>query len=397
MIDNLPNVKINPVNSIADIVRLLNLTIQTSERITDKTPITINSFLYFSSPSIARNAYKTFRIKKKSGGTREINAPVYKLKKIQEALSEVFQNLYHPHQAANGFVKKKSIVLNAQPHIGQNYVFNTDLKDFFSSIDQARVWKRLQFPPFNLSKEAGRLEIANRIAAICCTEMEVERFDEAGNITIAKRNVLPQGAPTSPVLSNIIAQRLDYKLTGLANRFGLNYTRYADDITFSSKHNVYQKGGEFLQELDRIVVSQNFRINHDKTRLQKRGFHQEVTGLIVNEKPNVKTRYIKQLRMWISYWEKYGYNKAEEIFLRDYIKDKGHVKKHKPDLVNVLNGKLLYLKMVKGDLDPTYCKLSGRFFKLRTPQTKLSQILQVWEQKGLDSAIVYFNNQTENR
>jgi retron-type reverse transcriptase len=378
------------LKSTDDFVDFLNAEIDQSSKFKSNENISKKAFRYYSSPAVAKKRYESFSVKKKSGGQRIINTPAYKLKKIQEALLLVFEQIYQPHPAANGFVSKRSVIQNAKPHIGQNYVFNIDLKDFFSSIDQARIWKRLQYPPFNFNRKYGNLEIANRIAALVCTEIEVERTDENGNFIKTRRNVLPQGAPTSPIISNIIAHRLDYKLTGLANRFGLNYTRYADDITFSSKHNVYQKEGNFFKELERIIHEQNFQINYSKVRLQKRGYRQEVTGITVNEKANVKKRYIKQLRMWLSYWEKYGYDRAEEIFLRDYFHDKQHLKKKKPSLSNVVEGKLLYLKMVKGEQDPVYTKLSNRFYKLRTPQTKLVELLNVWENYGIEAAMNHF-------
>src|SRR5690606_14368924 len=123
-------------------------------------------------------------------------------------------------------------------------------------------------------------------------------------------NVLPQGAPTSPVLTNAICERLDVRLHGVAKRFGMNYTRYADDLTFSSMHNtyeikpgvsakIYEKDSAFDQEVRRIIADQNFHIKESKVRLQKPGYRQEVTGLSVNNKINVSGRYVKQLRQWI--------------------------------------------------------------------------------------------------
>src|SRR5690606_12979703 len=121
-------------------------------------------------------------------------------------------------------------------------------------------------------RDNSRKKIANIIAALCCTEMEVERKDENGEWISVKRNVVPQGAPTSPVITNIICQKLDFLLTGVAKRFGLKYSRYADDITFSSMHNVYQPDSDFLKELKRIITEQGFHINVNKTRLQKDGY-----------------------------------------------------------------------------------------------------------------------------
>lgn len=222
---------------------------------------------------------------------------------------------------------------------------------------------------------AGRQDIANIIASLCCTEMEVERYNIDGKWALVKKNVLPQGAPTSPVLSNIVCHRLDQLLTGLANRFGLKYSRYADDITFSSMHNVYHQGGEFLNELHRIITDQGFFINESKTRLQKKGYRQEVTGLLVNEKANVQERYIKQLRMWLYYWERYGYEKASGFFLQQYIADKGNVKNGHPEMANVISGKLDYLRMVKGVENELYQKLKTRFENLTGKVASVSKNL----------------------
>jgi hypothetical protein len=226
----------------------------------------------------------------------------------------------------------------------------------------------LQNPPFNLgrnildkTKASTNYEVVNIISALCCTELPVERPDDNGEPVEVLKNVLPQGAPTSPVITNIVCQRMDFLLSGVAKRFGLRYSRYADDITFSSLHNVYQKDGDFLKELDRIIAEQGFQIKDAKTRLQKQGYRQEVTGLVVNDNVNVQKRYNKQLRMWLYYWERYGYDKANNFFQQQYWADKGHTKKGMPKMENVIKGKLDYLKMVKGTSNEAYLTLKKRF------------------------------------
>ncbi len=432
-------------------------------------PFDLKQLTWYANPKLGRKRYAEFKIKKKSGAERCIHAPVKGLKSLQKTLSFVLQCVYEPHNAAMGFVRDRSIVDNAKLHVGSKYVYNIDLKDFFPSVDQARVWKCFQLKPFNLNKassvepqymkwedfkkehlktdepvnflkgkgrmftntpyrtlyvannfdkekdkyillgssslktktgkslegtlwlvnkipDTSRLDIANIIASLCCTEMEVERKNETGEWEKVKRNVLPQGAPTSPVITNIVCQKLDYLLSGVAKRFGLKYTRYADDITFSSMHNVYQPESEFLKELHRIIAEQNFQIKESKTRLQKDGYRKEVTGLLVNEKVNVQQRYIKQLRMWLYYWERYGYERASGFFLQQYIADKGHVKNGKPDMANVISGKLDYLKMVKGADNELYLKLKSRFGAftainkdevIKTPSISLENILSI--------------------
>lgn len=418
-------------------------------------PFALKQITFYSNPKVSGRQYRVFSIKKKSGKKRIIHAPVKGLTIIQRCLNLILHCVYTPHHAAKGFIAGRSIADNAQIHTGKNYVYNIDLKDFFPSVDQARVWKCLQLPPFNLiddhvfnittedlydksefiffmfarkakpnnkskliewqkvldnfiredrysirinilralkdefisiaeSEDSletrfrlkdlvkdwwdkitfGRLNIANMIAAITCTKILVERVDENGNLQKVKKNVLPQGAPTSPIITNIICKRLDILLSGVAKRFNLKYSRYADDITFSSDHNVYQPNSLFITELNKVIKNQNFRINPTKTRLQTRHYRQEVTGLIVNEKINIPRRYIKELRMWLYYWENYGYIKAQDYFVEQYIRGKSWSKSDVPAMANVIAGKLDYLKMIKGSDSKQYMVLLERFSRL---------------------------------
>ena len=450
----------------------------------------LKQLTFYTFQENTKKAYKEFQVKKKSGGYRTIYAPQKGLKALQKTLNLVLQCVFEPHKAAMGFVKGKSIVDNAKIHQGNNYVYNIDLKDFFLSIDQARVWSCLKLKPFNLVdtvvasdgndsrnlntgirrfktefKEqifykiqdnavefiddnngnysrykkrltsqiirpesqtlknildfeehgdkllfedakkyiltsenieqltrliSSRKSLANIITALCCVEMDVERKNESGEWEVVKRKVIPQGAPTSPVLTNVVCQRLDYLLSAVAKRFGLKYSRYVDDITFSSMHNVYQENSEFLVELQRIIANQGFHIKESKTRLQKHGFRQEVTGLVINEKANVQKRYIKQLRMWLYYWEKYGYERANHMFINDYIADKGHVKMSKPNMINVIGGKLDYLKMVKGEENTLYMNLKKRYEKLISNFNPIIQVIDLWEKEGIEVAMNKF-------
>ena len=356
-------------------------------------PFDIIQLNYYIQNKSKSKKYVQFRIPKKSGEERIINAPCKGLKQIQYCLNTIFQLLYTPHTNAFGFIPGKSIVDNAQKHTGNLYVYNIDLKDFFSSIDQARIWKRLQYPPFCLSEETNKMLIANMIATLCCHAMIVERQNKDEEWSKVKKNVLPQGAPTSPILTNIICERLDYLLSGVAKRFGLRYSRYADDITFSSMHDVYGKDSDFNKELVRIIQEQGFAMQSAKTRLQKTGHRQEVTGLVVSDRINVQQRYIKELRKWLYYWETYGYAKTYTFFCPRYMNDKGNVKKGEPDMSNILAGKLEYLKMVKGYSNPTYMKLKERFDKLTDTERKHSLItttLNIWENKNIHQAMKFY-------
>ena len=340
--------RIKAIQSIEDLAELLN-DIKQDEFGTERHKITSKQLKFYSSDKNTTKRYRTFHIRKKSGGLREIKAPCYQLNIILRMLNQALNSVFEPDPVAMGFALGRSVVNNAQVHTGHNYVFNIDLKDFFPSIPQARVWKRVQLSPFNFSQD-----IANVIAGLCCSYNE-----ERG------QNVLPQGAPTSPLLTNAICCNLDRKMKGLAKRFGLHYSRYADDMTFSSMHNVYQEGGEFRTELLRIISEQGFTINDKKTRLLKSGCRQEVTGLTVNTKANVSRKYIQEIRWILNAWEKYGYAKAYALFYPRYKAEKGYIKKGEPVMENVVGGKLDYLRMVRGASNPAYKKLKARFDKLQ--------------------------------
>lgn len=280
-----------------------------------------------------------------------------------------------------GFVYERSIVDNAAAHKGQHYVYNLDLKDFFHSFDRNRVKMGFLRKPFNLKND--KEPIAFLLACLSTHPFEVNG---------EKKIVLPQGSPTSPTITNILCKDLDRRLSGLAKRFNLTFTRYADDITFSSSHNVYNKE-EFQIELKRIIEEdQQLQFNPAKTRLQKTGYRQEATGLILNEKVNVRRKYVKQLRMWLYLWEKYGYNHAAINFRKDYGLEKGHVKPADPNMDSVIAGKLEFLKMVKGADDPTFKKLQKRFLKLSPGSPRVDRILDAWETEGIDSAIQISEN-----
>lgn len=334
-----------------DLLALLN-EIKADELGDKSYPFTMKQINFYCNPFSIPNSkrYHDFFIAKKSGGSRHISAPVNGLKSIQTYLNIIFQAIYEPSQWAMGFAQNRSVVDNAQMHIGQNYVFNLDLKDFFPSIPQARVWGRLKARPFNFNQE-----LANVIAGLCCMKVVSEE---------SEKFILPQGAPTSPLLTNAICDKLDYKLAKLASHFGLKYSRYADDITFSSMHNVYQKDSRFMKALFQIIQDQGFSVNEAKTRLQKKGSRQEVTGLIVSEKVNVTRKYVEDIRNILYIWKKYGLTTAYQRFISHYKQEKGHVKKGIPNLENVIAGKLDYLKMVKGEDDSTYLRLKELYDEL---------------------------------
>lgn len=348
-------------------------------------PIGKKQITYYANPKLATKRYNSFEISKKSGGKRVIHAPVFGLKSILRALNHVLQAVYEPSKSATGFVLGKSIVDNAKAHVGKNYVYNIDLKDFFHSFERKWVKYGFMMPPFKLGKE--KEELAFTLASLC-----THPFDMDGKTQI----VLPQGSPTSPTITNILCAKLDKRLKGLADRFGATYTRYADDITFSSPHNIYIKD-DFKNELKRIIEEdQGLKINPSKTRLQKKQYSQVVTGLKVNEKVNVTRRYIKELRKWLYLWERYGYDKGQKYFSSDYQADRGHVKSANAKLENVIGGKLEYLGMVKGHDNSTYKAFQNRYIKLVQKDDELDDILKLWEGEGINAAMhKYYGNHGE--
>lgn len=327
-------------------------------------PFTRKQLLILCNPKNEKKRYHSFEIPKKTGGFRHICTPNGNLKWFQLCLNEIFKALYSPSPHAMGFTIGRSVVDNARIHTHQNYVFNIDLKDFFTSIDQARVWKRLQLAPFCFTPE-----VAGVIAGLCSIKSLKYTYNDPFKVCF----VLPQGAPTSPLLTNAICDTLDRRLHGLAKRFGLHYSRYADDITFSSMHNVYQPESEFRKELKRIITGQHFTINNEKTRLNHCSSRQEVTGLTVGEKINVCRKYIKDLRAILHIWERYGENAAYASFYPRYKSEKFQICREEINLANVIHGKLCYLKMVKGEHDPVYERLNAQFFRLITTRVNTMQ------------------------
>lgn len=259
--------------------------------------------------------YNHFEIEKKSGGIREISAPDPYLLFIQRQIVHLLLHSYQPTGQSHGFIHERSIVTNAELHINKNYVLNIDLADFFPSIKTNRIIFALESAPFGFSKEMAQI---------------IARFSVCDS-------KLPQGAATSPILSNIVCQDLDNKLNQFAIKYKQTFTRYADDITFSGYRRIYDT--DFFKELNSIIRSEKFKIKKTKTRIQTRNNRQEVTGIVVNEKLNVNRKYVRQLRAMIHY----------------------HKNGKGPDnAMAVIMGKLEFLKMVKGK-DRVYKNLSTKF------------------------------------
>ena len=350
-------------------------------------PFTMDQLRHFSDTRRNYIGYRTFSIMKKSGGVRQISAPCRMLKAFQSVAATMLQSLYQAPDPVMGFVPGRSIADNAARHVGKNYVFNADLKDFFPGVIRMMVQTALMRPPFNFGGEAAML-----LSGLCCAhpdlveqatpeyvmDMQASRYNGSGrrpeDLSPKGFASLPQGSPASPVMANAVCRGLDRRLEGLARNFGVDYSRYADDITFSANHNVFREGHGFMREFRRVVLEEGFELNESKLRLQEKGQRQEVTGLVVNRKVNVGRACIRSLGSLLYIWERHGMDAAYACFLRHEHKWKhapvfypDRISRHlfHPHLVETVQGRLAYLRMVRGADDPVWQKLDARFRRLR--------------------------------
>ncbi|HNN92376.1 reverse transcriptase family protein [Haliangium sp. UPWRP_2] len=218
--------------------------------------------------------YVEFSIPKASGGTRTISAPRASLKKIQRRILDEILAKLPTHAASHGFVRGRSVLSNAKPHVGASLVLKMDLRDFFPTIHFRRVCGL--FCRIGYSSE-----VASLLAGLC-----THRGKLADGYVVWP-GVLPQGAPTSPAIANLLCRRLDARLTGLARGLGGNYTRYADDLTFSFKA-VPERGiGRFSWWVDQVCQQEGFVENTGKRRVLRPQNQQRITGIVVNSGLNI--------------------------------------------------------------------------------------------------------------
>jgi len=226
--------------------------------------------------------YIEWTVPKRGGGIRVIAAPKPVLREIQRKINRNILSCVAVHEAAHGFLPGCNIVSNAQPHVDRAIVVKADLSDFFEHIRYARV--------LGVFRWLGYDSAVARTLALLCThrpETHGRRTPGLGEYERPRRHAVP-GAPTSPALSNLVLHRLDRRLEGLAQRFKGTYTRYADDLTFSGDEPFKRGLSRFVPLVRRIVKDEGFRLNDRKLRFARSGYRQEVTGVVVNEKVNVR-------------------------------------------------------------------------------------------------------------
>ena len=226
--------------------------------------------------------YHRWRIPKRDGRTRLISAPKRDLKSAQRYIMAAITERLPIHGYAHGFVAGRSTGTNAAAHAAARFVVKFDIEDFYPTITFRRVK--------GLLRKAGYGEQVATVLGLLSTESPRDEMVLRGKtfyVATGPRS-LPQGAPTSPSITNAICLRLDLRLAGLAKKLGLRYTRYADDLTFSWRGEGEPEGnlvGRLLKCVELIVTAEGFRVNRKKTRVMRRGSRQKVTGLVVNEAP----------------------------------------------------------------------------------------------------------------
>jgi RNA-directed DNA polymerase len=225
--------------------------------------------------------YTKFYIRKKTTGLREISEPMPTLKEIQKWILNNILYQINISKFAKAFRKNYSIKTNARFHVNQDYVLSLDIKEFFPSIKLAKIYSI--FLGIGYCKQ-----VAMMLTKLCCLD-----------------NSLPQGAPTSPALSNIVAQKIDNRVGGFAVKFGLRYTRYADDITISGPD---FHPGSIIKFVEKVLNENEFELNHNKTRLMRPHERQVVTGITVNKKLNASKGLRRSIRKDLYYIRKYGIN-----------------------------------------------------------------------------------------
>ncbi|WP_441280808.1 reverse transcriptase domain-containing protein [Tardiphaga sp. 862_B3_N1_1] len=302
--------------------------------------------------------YQKFEISKGKGKKRVISAPDHRLKMLQTKIASSLAPIYKPRNPVHGFVEGHSVKTNATAHLRSKFVMNLDIQGFFPAITEGRVAGLM-----NALGIDGR--VAEILARICCNE-----------------GVLPQGAPSSPVISNMICFRMDKELQRIAKESRCIYTRYVDDITFSS----YQPltllfegppppAGTFSPDLlkDRLrsaFLTNGFAINPQKVHYADKHSRRTVTGLKINELLNVDRKYVRNIRAALFVVEKQGAAAAQTILKEKYGREAA--------LSSHLRGRISWLGHIKGSSDPIFRGLASRYNKL-FPTEKLQILPTVFE------------------
>ena len=301
--------------------------------------------------------YVNFELKKKNGKFRKINSPVKELKEIQYKIYDYLKTLYCATKSSYGFEIGKNNILNAEKHKKHKYVLNIDLKDMFSQITANRIKGMLKSGPYNLDEG-----VARAISIITCY-----------------KGLLPQGAPTSPIISNMLLKMLDTKLIKYSEENNLYYTRYADDLSFSANRdfskivfNNYPESFDIKEELKSIFNESNFVINNEKTKYYTYYKRQEVTGIVVNKKLNIAKEKMKEMRLLLYLCKKFSILSTAKRYFEKNKKNYFNDKEIENKFAQVLFGKINYFVNVKGELDRIGIKFREQYNEIFSEKSKFN-------------------------
>lgn len=249
--------------------------------------------------------YNQFFIKKRKGGYREIMAPHKDLKYIQKWLLFNILSKYPLADSCKGFRSQISIRDNALPHSNAKVILKIDLLKFYDTITEKRVYGMF-------SKMGYAKNLSYSLAKLCTAKHTEEYWNNfkhkekttLGNLYTHRPPTLPQGAPSSPTIANIVATKMDKRFEALSHKMGFNYTRYADDLTFS----IHSEEGKLpsVKLIRKIIREEDFFVNDDKITYMHRGSKQYVTGLSVTDGVHTSKKYRKQIARHIHFCRKYG-------------------------------------------------------------------------------------------
>ncbi|AKT43990.1 DNA polymerase [Chondromyces crocatus] len=283
-------------------------------------------WLCYHGDAVERPHYVYFEVPKRSGGKRLLSAPHASLAQAQTWILRSILDKLPTENPAHGFVAGRSTVTNAREHLGRDIVVNLDLRDFFPTITFPRargVFQRVGYSP----------AVATILALLCteCPRREVDYDGQRYWVAIGDRG-LPQGACTSPALSNQVARKLDRRLAGMAAKHGWTYTRYADDLTFSAPPGKRSGIPMLLARVRHIVTEEGFTLHPSKGRIQRAARRQEVTGIVVNDKLSVPRDELRRLRAILHAAKTTGLEAQN--------------REQRPDFEAHIRGKIAYVAMV---------------------------------------------------
>ncbi len=268
--------------------------------------------------------YRQFQLPKASGGLRTISAPRPALRAAQQVIRARILAHLAPTAHAQAFVKGRSTVTNARPHLRKAVLVKVDITDFFGTIGFARVR--------GLFEALGYSGMVATLLALLTTEARRVQADLDGQLAWVAlgQRALPQGAPTSPELTNQLARRLDARVGGYARKHGWTYTRYADDLALSHDDGSRERVGKLLGVVRQVLESEGFQLNRDKLVVVRRGRQQRVTGVVVNDVLGVPRTTLRRFRAAVHRVTREGFHDpAERARMLGYA---SYVKMIKPAL-----------------------------------------------------------------